>query len=93
MDVADKSFKYLKITYTGDITNLRFEFNEKTSNTNQGPFWFDAEQDTHFVTADGSDIPLVDKTQQSLLTLKISVDMSKLLMVFICMLTQQQMQH
>ena len=77
-DVADKSFKYLKITYTGDITNLRFEFNEKTSNTNQGPFWFDAEQDTHFVTADGSDIPLVGNNTTIVIDLeKSGVDMSK----------------
>lgn len=77
-DLADKSFKYLKITYTGDITTLRFEFNEKTSNTNQGPFWFDAEQDTHFVTADGSDIPLVGKNTTIVIDLeKSGVDMSK----------------
>lgn len=77
-DVADKSFKYLKITYTGDVTNLRFEFNEKASNTNQGPFWFDAEQDTHFVTADGSDIPLVGNNTTIVIDLeKSGVDMSK----------------
>ena len=77
-DVATKDFKYLKLTYTGDITNLRFEFNEKTSNTNQGPFWFDAEQDTHFVTADGSEIPLVGDNTTIVIDLEASgVDMSK----------------
>lgn len=77
-DLATKDFKYLKFTYTGDITMLRFEFNEKDSNTNQGPFWFDPEQETHFVTADGSDIPLVGDNTTVVIDLeKSGVDMSK----------------
>lgn len=77
-DLATKDFKYLKLTYTGDITMLRFEFNEKESNTNQGPFWFDSEQDNHFVTADGSEIPLVGNNTTIVIDLEASgVDMSK----------------
>ena len=79
-DVADKSFKYLKITYTGDITNLRFEFNEKTTDANQGPFWFDADHEDvdHLVTADGSKIPMVGNNTTIVIDLeKSGVDMSK----------------
>ena len=77
-DLATKDFRYLKLTYTGDITSLRFEFNEKATNANQGPFWFDAEQDVHFVTADGSPIQLVGNNTTVVIDLVASgVDMSK----------------
>ena len=79
-DLATKDFKYLKITYTGDITCLRFEFNEKTSDANQGPFWFDPNNEApdHFVTADGSEIPMVGNNTTIIIDLeKSGVDMSK----------------
>lgn len=79
-DLATKDFKYLKLTYTGDITCLRFEFNEKTSDANQGPFWFDPNNESpdHFVTADGSEIPMVGNNTTIIIDLeKSGVDMSK----------------
>lgn len=79
-DLATKDFKYLKLTYTGDITCLRFEFNEKATDTNQGPFWFDPnnESEYHMVTADGSAIPMVGNNTTIIIDLeKSGVDMSK----------------
>ena len=77
-DLATKDFKYLKLTYTGDITSLRFEFNHKETNTNQGPFWFDPEQELHFVTKDGSAIPMVGNNTTIVIDLEASgVDMAK----------------
>lgn len=79
-DLATKDFKYLKLTYTGDITCLRFEFNEKTTDNNQGPFWFDPNNEApdHFVTADGSEIPMVGNNTTIIIDLeKSGVDMSK----------------
>ena len=76
-DLANKDFKYLKFTYTGDITNFRLQFEDKKGNK-QGPFWFDAEQDVHFVTADGSPIQLVGNNTTVVIDLEASgVDMSK----------------
>ena len=76
-DLANKDFKYLKFTYTGDITNFRLQFEDKKGNK-QGPFWFDAEQDIHFVTADGSPIQLVGNNTTVVIDLEASgVDMSK----------------
>ena len=76
-DLANKDFKYLKFTYTGDITNLRFEFQDKKG-VLAGPYWFDAEQDIHFVTADGSPIQLVGNNTTVVIDLEASgVDMSK----------------
>ena len=76
-DLANKDFKYLKFTYTGDITNFRLQFEDKKGNK-QGPFWFDAEQDVHFVTADGSPIQLVGNNTTVVINLEASgVDMSK----------------
>ena len=76
-DLANKDFKYLKFTYTGDITNFRLQFEGKKGNK-QGPFWFDAEQDVHFVTADGSPIQLVGNNTTVVIDLEASgVDMSK----------------
>lgn len=79
-DLATKDFKYLKMTYTGDITYLRFEFNEKTTDNNQGPFWFDPNNESpdHFVTADGSEIPMVGNNTTIIIDLeKSGIDMSK----------------
>ena len=76
-DLANKDFKYLKFTNTGDITNFRLQFEDKKGNK-QGPFWFDAEQDVHFVTADGSPIQLVGNNTTVVIDLEASgVDMSK----------------
>ena len=76
-DLANKDFKYLKFTYTGDITNFRLQFEDKKGNK-QGPFWFDPEQDVHFVTADGSPIQLVGNNTTVVIDLEASgVDMSK----------------
>ena len=76
-DLANKDFKYLKFTYTGDITNFRLQFEDKKGNK-QGPFWFDSEQDVHFVTADGSPIQLVGNNTTVVIDLEASgVDMSK----------------
>lgn len=50
-------YKYLQLTYTGDISMLRVEFNEQPSDTNYGPVWFASDQVMKFVTADGSAIP------------------------------------
>ena len=76
-DLANKDFKYLKFTYTGDITNFRLQFEDKKGNK-QGPFWFDPEQDIHFVTADGSPIQLVGNNTTVVIDLEASgVDMSK----------------
>ena len=76
-DLENKDFKYLKFTYTGDITNFRLQFEDKKGNK-QGPFWFDAEQDVHFVTADGSPIQLVGNNTTVVIDLEASgVDMSK----------------
>lgn len=53
---ATADYKYLQITYTGDISMLRMEFN-KPNDSNVGPYWFTSSQMVHFITADGSDIP------------------------------------
>lgn len=50
-------YKYLQLTYTGDISTLRIEFNEQPSDANLGPVWFASDQVKKFVTADGSAIP------------------------------------
>lgn len=76
-DFANESYKYLKITYTGNIKLLRFEFEGK-GGEKQGPFWFDPEQATHFVTEDGSAIPLVGNNTTVVIDLaKSGIDMSK----------------
>ena len=49
-------YKYLQLTYSGDISMLRIEFNTP-ADTNDGPYWFAADQVMKFVTADGSAIP------------------------------------
>lgn len=54
-------YKYLQLTYTGDITYLRFEFEKvgQTPAVKSAATWFDATQADHFVTADGSAIDLI----------------------------------
>lgn len=55
-------YKYLILTYTGDISTLRFEFayvEDGTEKSKTNPYWFNKEGQTlYFVTADESDIPL-----------------------------------
>jgi hypothetical protein len=60
------NYRYLVMTYTGDITKLRFAFVRKGYNDDGSddefgdPFWFNPEGQTHyFVGYHGSDIPLV----------------------------------
>lgn len=54
--------KYLILTYAGDIASLRFEFAQVVDGEElykSAPYWFDQEgQENHFVTADGTPIPL-----------------------------------
>lgn len=60
--IEEGNYRYLVMTYTGDITQLRVDF-ERSYEIGielQGSFWFNPEgHDSYFVTADGSDIPLV----------------------------------
>ncbi|MCR5703880.1 MAG: hypothetical protein K6G85_04585 [Eubacterium sp.] len=56
-------YKYLIITYAGDIGSVRFEFAavdaQGTETAKSAPYWFNGEgQENFFVTADGSEIPL-----------------------------------
>ncbi len=53
---ATSDYKYLQLTYTGDISMFRIEMNT-AEDTNKGPYWFAADQFMKFVTADGSAIP------------------------------------
>ena len=57
-DGAPTDLKYMQFTYTGDITYLRLEFENKDG-AKAGPYWFTADQATHFVSADGTEIPTV----------------------------------
>ena len=77
-DLATKDFKYLKFTYTGDITGLRLEFIQLPENNLDGPYWFNPEQDIHFVGKDGMEIPMVGNNTTVVIDLEASgVDMSK----------------
>lgn len=76
---ATSAYKYMQITYKGDITYLRMEFNRE-DDSNEGPFWFNKEGQTlFFKTVDGSDIPLkVDKPTTITLDLSaIGIDMGE----------------
>jgi len=78
---ATENHKYLVLTYTGNITQLRFEFvsMEDGSETGKiGPFWFNPEgQEKFFVTADGSAIPLVGDATTVVIDLEASgIDMA-----------------
>ena len=53
---ATSDYKYLQLTYSGDISTLRIEFN-KEDDSNVGPYWFTNDQVKKFVTVDGSAIP------------------------------------
>ncbi|MBR3645863.1 MAG: hypothetical protein IKN54_05545, partial [Lachnospiraceae bacterium] len=58
---ATADYKYLIITYSGDISSLRLQAARVTETENEtgGTFWFDGNNpEGHFVTADESAIPL-----------------------------------
>ena len=79
-DYATKDFKYLKLTYTGDITSLRFEFEGFPENgkPKTDPYWFSPEQELHFVTVDGSEIPMIgDNTTITIDLEKSGIDIGK----------------
>jgi hypothetical protein len=76
---AQGNYKYLVMTYTGDITQLRYEFvragvaGDGSDDEKQGPFWFNPEGQTMaFVTKDGSDIPLVGNNTTIVIDLEAS---------------------
>ncbi len=59
------AYKYLILTYAGDISTVRAEFTYVDENGNEdfskkvGPYWFNKDGQTkYFVTADESDIPM-----------------------------------
>lgn len=68
---ATSDYKYLQITYTGDITSLRIEFNRE-DDSNEGPYWMNPDGQTlFFKTVDGSAIPLV-ADKETTITLDLS---------------------
>ena len=60
------AYRYLQMTYTGDIYSLRMEFENVESGDKSAATWFNGLKDdedkyiqpVHFVTTDGSEIPL-----------------------------------
>lgn len=50
---ATKEYTKLQLTYKGDITYLRIEFNREADDSNEGPYWFNQEQKLHFIVSDG----------------------------------------
>lgn len=64
---ATSAYKYLELTYKGDITYLRIEFNRE-DDSNEGPFWFNPEGQTMFFkTVDGSAIPLTAEKETTVI--------------------------
>ena len=61
---ATSAYKYLLLSYVGDIKYLRMEFNWP-DDSNDGPYWFDAEQDTKFVSAVVDGFTLVSEDGKS----------------------------
>ena len=78
---ATAEYKYLQLTYTGDISMFRIECHipPADSTDNDGPYWFVNSQVMHFVTADGSAIPTkVDSPTTIVIDLAATgIDMSK----------------
>lgn len=70
---ATSDYKYLKITYKGDITTLRLEFH-RADDSLEGPYWFNKQDQTKFfVLKNGKDIPLnVNKETTIKIDLKAS---------------------
>lgn len=60
------AYRYLQLTYTGDIYSLRMEFENTKAGGKSAATWFNGLKDeedkyiqpVHFVTTDGSEIPL-----------------------------------
>lgn len=68
---ATSDYKYLQITYKGDISCLRIEFNRE-DDSNEGPYWFNPDGQTlFFQTVDGSEIPL-NPTKETTITLDLA---------------------
>ncbi len=63
---ATSDYKYLQITYKGDISCLRIEFNRE-DDSNEGPYWFNPDGQTLvFKTVDGSEIPLTPSKETTI---------------------------
>lgn len=75
---APADSKYLELTYTGNVTYLRLEFEDKDQEAKK-TVWFDKNQADHFVTTDDSDIPLdvAEDTDIVIDLEKSGVDISK----------------
>lgn len=67
LDLADKDYKYLQVTYTGNITQFRIQMvhdaGKDTEDIDPVKYWFNAEvvadsENKPLVTKDGSAIPL-----------------------------------
>lgn len=68
---ATSDYKYLQLTYKGDISCLRIEFNRE-DDSNEGPYWFNPDGQTLvFKTVDGSEIPL-NPSKETTITLDLS---------------------
>lgn len=68
---ATSDYKYLELTYKGDISCLRIEFNRE-DDSNEGPYWFNPDGQTlYFKTVDGSEIPL-NPSSETTITLDLS---------------------
>lgn len=50
---ATAEYTKLQLTYKGDISCLRIEFNRQADDSNEGPYWFNQEQKLHFIVCDG----------------------------------------
>lgn len=50
---ATSEYNKLQLTYKGDISCLRIEFNRQEDDSNEGPYWFEQEQALHFVISEG----------------------------------------
>ncbi|MBQ9886738.1 MAG: hypothetical protein IJM37_07770 [Lachnospiraceae bacterium] len=75
LDLANENYKYLAMTYTGDIKFLRLQFVHDAGGKDEefgDVLWFDPEQENHFVTADGSEIPLVGNNTTIIIDLEKS---------------------
>lgn len=51
---ATAEYTKLQLTYKGDISVLRIEFNRQEDDSNEGPYWFNQEQELHFIVSEGT---------------------------------------
>lgn len=51
---ATSEYTKLQLTYKGDISCLRIEFNRQEDDSNEGPYWFEPEQALHFIVSEGT---------------------------------------